>query len=126
MSSIDTVKSQLHPWTSPYGEVRYYIEDWYPLVADVLDKYVRDEWMSPDLKKIQRAKVWFDTSAHIHVDGLKDDMVIEIIKANIENRHFLRSSFVLLLDVYLIHIGNVGHCDYDGVRCSFDYIRSEA
>ena len=93
MSSIETVKSQLTPWTSSYGEIRYYIEDWYPLVADVLDIYSRDEWMSPDLKKIKRAKVWFDTSARIHVDGLKDDIVIEIIRANIENRHFLRCQY---------------------------------
>lgn len=89
MSSIESIKRELKPWTSSYGEARYYIEDWYPLVADVLDLYVRDEWMSPDLKNIKRAKVWFDTTAHIHVDGLKDDIVIEIIKANIEDRHFL-------------------------------------
>ena len=89
MSSIETVKRELHPWTSSYGEVRYYIEDWYPLVADVLDKYIQEEWMSPNPKKIKRAKVWFDTSAHIHVDGIKDDIVVEIIRANIEDRHFL-------------------------------------
>ncbi len=89
MSSIESIKRELKPWTSSYGEVTYYIEDWYPLIADVLDVYTRDEWMSPNPKKIKRAKVWFDTSAHIHVDGLKDDTVIEIIKANIENRHFL-------------------------------------
>ena len=90
MSSIETVKRELKPWMSSYGEVRYYIEDWYPLVSDVLDKYAAEEWMSPDPKKIKRAKVWFDTSARIHVDGLKDEMVVEIIRSNIEDRHFLR------------------------------------
>ena len=74
---------------SQYGEVRYYIDDWYPLVSDVLERYSREEWMSPDLKKIKHARIWFDTSARIHVDGLKDEMVIEIIRANIEDRHFL-------------------------------------
>ena len=90
MSSIESVKRDLKPWTSSYGEVRYYIEDWYPLVSDVLEKYTAEEWMSPDLKRIKRAKVWFDASARIHVDGLKDEMVVEIIRANIEDRHFLR------------------------------------
>ena len=33
--------------------------------------------------------MWFDDSAHVHVDGLKVDMVAEIIIRNIEDRHFL-------------------------------------
>ena len=94
MSSIESVKRDLKPWTSSYGEVRYYIEDWYPLVSDVLEKYAEQEWMSPDLKKIKRAKVWFDASARRHVDGLKDDMVVEIIRANIEDGHFLRGRHI--------------------------------
>ena len=94
MSRIEAVKRELKPWTSSYGEVRYYIEDWYPLVSDVLEKYTAEEWMSPDPKKIKRAKVWFDASARIHVDGLKDEMVVEIIRSNIENRHFLRGRHI--------------------------------
>ena len=89
MSCIDSVRRELRPWRSSYGDVRYYIDDWWPLVSDVLERYIRDEWMSPDEKKIKRAKVWFDDSAHVHVDGLKDDMAAEIIIRNIEDRHFL-------------------------------------
>ena len=88
MSSIESVKKELKPWMSSYGEIRYYIDDWFPLVSDVLERYTRDEWMSPELKKIKRAKVWFDESAHVHVDNLKDEMVMEIIRANIEKRYF--------------------------------------
>lgn len=89
MSSIDAVRRELRPWTSSYGETRYYIDDWWPLVSDVLEVYARDEWMSPDINRMKRAKVWFDDSAHIHVSGLKDETVIEIITRNIEDRHFL-------------------------------------
>ena len=86
---IDTVKQRLQPWTSQYGEVRYYVNDWYDLIGDVIESYAKNEWMSPDLNKIKRCKVWFDTKANIHVDGIKDDMVIEIIRSNIEARFFL-------------------------------------
>jgi len=40
-------------------------------------------------KEDRAGQVWFDTSARIHVDGLKDEMVVEIIRSNIEDRHFL-------------------------------------
>lgn len=42
MSSIESIKRDLKPWTSSYGEVRYYIKDWYPLVSDVLDRYTAE------------------------------------------------------------------------------------
>ena len=89
MSSIEAVRRDIRPWTSSNGEVRYYVEDWYALVSDVLDRYAEQEWMCPDMKKIRRAKVWFDTSAHVHVDGIRDGMVVEIIIRNIEDRHYL-------------------------------------
>ena len=88
MIKIETVKQKLTPWTSQYGEVRYYFNDWYDLVGDVIESYAANEWISPDLKKIKRCKVWFDQQANIHVDGIKDDMVIEIIRSNIESRFF--------------------------------------
>jgi hypothetical protein len=90
---MDRIKAKLKPWTSQNGEVRYYFDDWYPLISDVIEKYAQEEWMSPDLKKIKRCKVWFDKDASIHVDGIKDEMVIEIIRSNIEGRFFLRSLF---------------------------------
>ncbi len=85
---MDKIKEKLKPWTSSTGEVRYYLDDWYLLISDVIGKYAQDEWMSPDLKKIRRCKVWFDQQAKIHVDGIKDKMIIEIIRSNIENRFF--------------------------------------
>ena len=93
MTNIDTVKQSLQPWISQYGEVRYYVNDWYDLIADVIESYANNEWMSPDTGKIKRCKVWFDKDANIHVDGIKDEMVIEIIRSNIEGRFFLRSLF---------------------------------
>ncbi len=88
MSNIDVVKQNLQPRLSQYGQVRYYLSDWYNLVSDVIESYAANQWMSPDLKKIKRCKVWFDSEANIHVDGIKDDMVIEIIRSNIEQRFF--------------------------------------
>ena len=88
MSSIESVKKSIQPWTSQYGEIRYYVNDWYDLIGDVIESYANNEWMSPDLKKIKRCKVWFDQQANIHVDGIKDDMIIEIIRSNIEDRFF--------------------------------------
>ena len=85
---MDRIKEKLKPWTSQSGEVRYYFDDWYPLISDVIEKYANEEWMSPDLKKIKRCKVWFDQQARIHVDGIKDEMVIEIIRSNIDDRFF--------------------------------------
>ena len=87
---MERIKAKLKPWTSQNGEVRYYFDDWYPLISDVIEKYAQEEWMSPDLSKIKRCKVWFDKDASIHVDGIKDEMVIEIIRSNIEDRFFLR------------------------------------
>ena len=89
VNDISVVKQRLQPWTSQYGEVRYYVNDWYDLIGDVIESYAKNEWMSPDLKKIKRCKVWFDIDANVHVDGIKDDMVIEIIRSNLESRFFL-------------------------------------
>jgi len=46
--NIDIVKRKLHPWTSQYGEVRYYLNDWNDLISDVLESYAANEWMSTD------------------------------------------------------------------------------
>ena len=87
MSDISVVKSRLQPWTSQYGEIRYYINDWYDLIGDVIESYAVNEWMSPDLKKIKRCKVWFDQQANIHVDGIKDDMIISAMRWNIVDKY---------------------------------------
>ena len=90
MSDINVIKKSIQPWISQYGETRYYVNGWYDLICDVIESYATNEWMSPDLQKIKRCKVWFDQQARIHVDGIKDDMLIEIIRSNIEDRFFLR------------------------------------
>lgn len=90
---MDRIKAKLKPWTSQSGEVRYYLDDWYPLISDVIEKYAQDEWMSPDLRKIKRCKVWFDQQANIHIDGIKDEMIIEIIRSNIDYRFYNSSDF---------------------------------
>ena len=93
MSSIEVVKKELYPWTSSSGEIRYYVNDWFDLIGDVLESFVQNEWNAPPMDKMKRAKVWFDSSAHVHVDGLKDELTVEIIKSNIENRFFLRMRY---------------------------------
>ena len=90
VSSIDTIRKELHPWTSSSGEVRYYVNDWFDLIGDVLESFVQNEWNAPPMEKIKRAKVWFDLSAHVHVDGLKDELTVEIIRNNLEDRFFQR------------------------------------
>ena len=109
VSSIDTVRKELHPWTSSSGEIRYYVNDWFDLIGDVLESFVQNEWNAPPLEKIKRAKVWFDSSAHVHVDGLKDYLTVEIIRSNLEDRFFqrlnllkgsLRQTFICISGVY--------------------------
>ena len=85
---MDRIKAKLKPWTSQNGEVRYYFDDWYPLISDVLEKYAEEEWMSPDLDRIKRCKVWFDKDAEVHVDGIKDELVIEVIRSNVDDRFY--------------------------------------
>jgi len=85
---MDRIKAELKPWTSQNGEVRYYLDDWYPLISDVLEKYAEEEWTSPDLDKIRRCKVWFDRDAKVHVDGIKDELVIEVIRSNVDDRFY--------------------------------------
>jgi len=72
VSDIGTIRKELHPWTSSSGEVRYYFNDWFDLTGDVLESFVQNERNAPPMEKIKRAKVWFDSSVHVHVDGLKD------------------------------------------------------
>ncbi len=86
MVDISVVRLRYSPWISQFGEVRYYVDDWFDLIHDVLESYARNEWMSPDIGKIRRCKVWSDASGNIHVDGIKDDIVIVIIISNIEDR----------------------------------------
>lgn len=90
---MERIKARLQLWTSQYGVIRYYLDDWYGLVSDVVEKYAEQEWTSPDIEKIKRCKVWFDQKAEIHVDGMKDDVVRELIGSNVE-----RSFFALPLD----------------------------
>lgn len=90
MSTIDAVKREIRPWTSPDGQIRYYVDDWYDLVRDVIEPFVLQEWTAPRLDKIKRAKVWFDEDARIHVDRLDDPLTVEIIANNIEMRHYLQ------------------------------------
>lgn len=40
VSSIDTVRKELHPWTSSSGEIRYYVNDWFDLIGDALESFV--------------------------------------------------------------------------------------
>lgn len=88
MNDIRVIADQLQMWISPSGEVRYYVNDWYERVRDVIEVYVKEEWGAPALDSIRRAKVWFDSDGGIHVDRLKDDLTCEIIKSNV-----LRSLF---------------------------------
>ena len=44
--------------------------------------------MSHDFKKIKRYNVWFDQKAEVHVDGMKDDVVRELIASNVERSFF--------------------------------------
>ena len=77
------VPAELRPWTSPEGEVRYYVNDWFDRVKDVLEIYVKEEWNAPPMEKIRRAKVWFDSDGKVHVDRLKDGLTCEIIANNV-------------------------------------------
>ena len=90
MSSIETVRRSIRPWTSPYGETRYYVDDWFDLVGDILEDYTRHDWTADRLPKIKRGKVWFDSDARVHTDGIKDPMAVQIIISNLETRFFLR------------------------------------
>ncbi len=72
-----SIPAGLRPWTSPSGEVRYYVNDWFDRVKDVLEICVNEEWNAPTMEKIKRAKVWFDSEGKVHVDGLKDELTRE-------------------------------------------------
>ena len=39
-------------------------------------------------KRFQSGKIWFDKDAEIHVDGMKDDVVMEMIGSNVDRRFF--------------------------------------
>jgi hypothetical protein len=106
MSDIDTIRRELRPWTSPTGEVRYYVDDWYGLIGDVVEDYARNEWMSPDLSKIKRARVWYDTGARVHIDNLRtdDELILEVIRSNLEDRFFNRIRLFILTYRQLFHI----------------------
>ena len=85
---MERIRARTGPWTSQSGEVRYYLDDWYDLISDVVEKYAEQEWTSPDIDRIKRCKVWFDKDAEIHVDGMKDDVVRELIASNVDRRFF--------------------------------------
>jgi hypothetical protein len=83
MKGYRSIPAGLRPWTSPEGEVRYYVNDWFVRVKDVLDIYVKEEWNAPPMEKIKRTKVWFDSEGKVHVDRLKDELTREIIANNV-------------------------------------------
>ncbi len=65
---------------------RYYIDDWYDLIVDILISYSENVSPRLDLEDVKQGRLWLDEDTNIHIEGIKDEITIELIRTAIQSR----------------------------------------
>lgn len=89
MSDIDVIKHHLRPWTGRGPNIRYYDDFWAINICLDLDAYQKAHPECRVMDLARNGKVWYDTDAHAHVDGITDPDLAMFIIRTMERTQYL-------------------------------------
>ena len=87
MSYIGVIKIYLNPWFGRDGRIRYYVNDWQDLLKPDIEAYCKFNCCPSDA--IRYGKVWYDSDAHSHADGIPDNGLSRFIERTMDCTQYL-------------------------------------
>lgn len=130
MSDIGAVRRYLTPWRTLDGQVRYYVDDWMDRIMPCLTAYLVEHDEAPTIPELEKAKVWYDESADVHVDHVSDPGTRDFISREM-SKEFTEDGTLLSLvgmiqnsdPVYVSRESMTGIPSHDGARSNIEAIR---
>ena len=90
MSDIRAIRNHLRAWPSINDPKRYYVNDWVERIQHELGVYLASHPRCPSFGLLRKVgKVWYDTDASVHVEGIYDWDLTRFIAKTMEDTQFI-------------------------------------